>query len=47
VWAAEQLVERRLSYEEALRTYFPRLVTAYKGDRSRVFAFDGIDADYL
>jgi hypothetical protein len=44
---ARLLIERRLSYEDALRDYFPRLLAAYKGDRSRVFSFDGIDAAYL
>ena len=35
------------AYEEALRDYFPRLLAAYHGDRSRVFAFDGLDWAYL
>lgn len=45
--AAELLIEKRLSYEDALRDYFPRLLAAYKGERSRVFSFDGIDDVYL
>ena len=32
--AAAMLVEGRLSYEDALAGYFPRLVDAYVGDRS-------------
>jgi hypothetical protein len=44
---AKLLIERRLSYEDALGDYFPRLLAAYKGDRPRVFSFDGIDAAYL
>jgi hypothetical protein len=44
---AELLIEQRLPYEQALRDYFPRLLSAYKGDRSRVFSFDGIDAAYV
>jgi hypothetical protein len=44
---AELLIERRLGYEEALRQYFPRLLAAYKGDRSRVFSFDEIDRAYV
>jgi hypothetical protein len=47
VEAAELLIERRLGYEQALRQYFPRLLTAYGGDRSRLFTFDGLDRDYL
>jgi len=45
--AARLLIEKRLSYEDALRQYFPRLLEAYGGDRSRIFAFDGIDWAYL
>jgi hypothetical protein len=45
--AAALLIERRLPYEEALATYFPRLLTAYHGDRSRVFSFDDIHRGYL
>jgi hypothetical protein len=44
---AELLIDHRLTYEDALRDYFPRLLTAYKGDRSRIFSFDGIDAAYV
>jgi hypothetical protein len=44
---ARLLIERRLSYEDALKDYFPRLLAAYKGERSRIFSFDGIDAAYL
>jgi hypothetical protein len=47
VHGAELLIEQRLGYEEALRDYFPRLLAAYHGDRSRVFAFDGLDWEYL
>jgi hypothetical protein len=47
VEAARLLIAGRLSYEEALQRYFPRLLEAYDGDRSRIFAFDGIDWDYL
>jgi hypothetical protein len=45
--AARLLIEGRLSYEDALREYFPRLLAAYGGDRSKVFAFDGIDWQYI
>jgi hypothetical protein len=47
VHGAELLVDRRLGYEDALRDYFSRLLAAYHGDRSRVFAFDDLDWTYL
>jgi len=45
--AAELLLEERLSYEQALAAYFPRLLAAYGGDRSRIFSFDQIHRRYL
>jgi hypothetical protein len=45
--AADLLIRRRLPYEEALATYFPRLLGAYQGDRSKIFTFDGIHENYL
>jgi hypothetical protein len=45
--AAEQLIRRTLPYEQALAEYFPRLLDAYDGDRSRVFSLDGIHERYL
>jgi hypothetical protein len=45
--AARLLIERRLTYEAALADYFPRLLAAYGGDRSRIFSFDGIHEQYL
>lgn len=45
--AADRLIERRLSYEDALREYFPRLLAAYHGDRGKVFSFDEIHRHYL
>jgi hypothetical protein len=44
---AELLISGRLSYEQALACYFPRLLAAYRGDRSRIFSFDGIHEGYL
>jgi len=44
---AELLIERRRTFEEALADYFPRLLQAYGGDRSRIFSFDGIHYAYL
>jgi hypothetical protein len=45
--AAELLIGRMLAYEQALAVYFPRLLDAYDGDRSRVFSMDGIHERYL
>lgn len=45
--AAERLLDDRLSYEQALTDYFPRLLAAYKGDRPRVFSFDNIHHAYI
>lgn len=44
---ARKLIEKRLSYEDALRDYFPRLLKAYGGGRSRIFSVDGIDRAYV
>jgi hypothetical protein len=45
--AAELLIEQRLEYEQALVDYFPRLLVAYHGDRSRIFSFDNLHERYL
>ena len=47
VAAAEELIAGRVSYEEALRRHFPRLLEAYGGDRSRIFTLDSIHDRYL
>jgi hypothetical protein len=47
VEAARLLVGGRLGYEEALQRYFPRLLEAYGGDRSRIFSFDAIHWAYI
>jgi hypothetical protein len=44
---ARLLVEGRLSYEDALRGYFPRLLEAHGGDVSRIFSFDEIHREYI
>jgi hypothetical protein len=44
---ARLLVEGRLGYEEALSSYFGRLLEAYDGDASRIFSFDGIHSVYI
>jgi hypothetical protein len=45
--AAELLIAGRWSYEQALADYFPRLLKAYGGDRSRIFSFDGVHWAYV
>jgi hypothetical protein len=45
--AADLLLHKRLAYEQALAEYFPRLLAAYHGDRSRIFSFDNIHEKYL
>jgi hypothetical protein len=45
--AAEVLIDGRLSYDQALEEYFPRLLAAYRGDRSRIFSFDNIHRSYI
>jgi hypothetical protein len=45
--AAELLIEQRLSYQQALAAYFPRLLDAYHGDRTRIFSFDNIHQDHV
>jgi hypothetical protein len=44
---ARALVERRVGYDDALAAYFPRLLRAYGGDRSRMFSFDSIHERYV
>jgi hypothetical protein len=45
--ASQLLIEKRLSYEDALAAYFPRLLACYHGDRSRTFSFDNVGELYL
>jgi hypothetical protein len=47
VEAARRLIERRLTYDDALAAYFPRLLRAYRGDRSKIFSFDSIHERYV
>jgi hypothetical protein len=44
---AGRLIEGTIGYEEALADYFPRLLRAYHGDRSKVFSFDRLHEKYL
>ena len=45
--AAVALVEGRVSYDDALADYFPRLLEAYGGDRSLVATFEELDREFL
>ena len=45
--AADALIEKKISYEDALRNYFPRLLKAYGGDRGMIFSFDNVHSDYV
>ena len=36
------LVEGRLTYEDALAGYFPRLLEAYRGDRTMLYTFENV-----
>jgi hypothetical protein len=45
--AAVTLVEGRLSYEQALATYFPRLLEAYGGDPSSIRTFEDVHVGYI
>jgi hypothetical protein len=45
--ASVRLVEGRVTYEDALAAYFPRLLEAYGGDRGRLWTFEGVHAAYV
>jgi hypothetical protein len=45
--AARRLPAGELDYEQLLGDYFPRLLEAYGGDRSRVFSFADLHEQYL
>jgi hypothetical protein len=44
--AAVRLVDGGVTYEDALADYFPRLLDAYGGDRTRIRTFEDVHADY-
>ncbi len=44
---AQRLVDGTIGYEEALADYFPRLLRAYHGDRSKIFSFDSLHEEYM
>ena len=45
--AALRLVEGGLTYDDALTSYFPRLLDAYGGDRARIRTFEDVHVAYL
>jgi hypothetical protein len=45
--AAERLVERELSYDEALATHFDRLLRFYGDDASRIWSVDDVHLRYV
>ena len=45
--AAVRLLEGRVTYEDALASYVPRLLDAYGGERARVRTFEDAHVDYL
>ncbi len=47
VAAAGELLAGSLTYEQALRDYFPALLAAHHGDPSQIWSIDGIHLRYL
>ncbi|HET9289210.1 MAG TPA: hypothetical protein VFO26_16780, partial [Gaiella sp.] len=47
VEAAAMLIEGQLSYEAALAGYFPRLLDAYCGDRSKIVTFEDVHLGFV
>jgi hypothetical protein len=47
VAAAGELLAGSLSYEQALRDYFPALLAAHHGDPSQIWSIDGTHVRYL
>jgi hypothetical protein len=47
VAAAGELLAKSLSYEQALRDYFPALLAAHHGDPTPIWSIDGIHLRYL
>lgn len=45
--AARLLLDGCLPYEQALRLYFPRLLTVYAGNRTRISSFDDLHEQYV
>jgi hypothetical protein len=47
VTAAEELLTGSLTYEQALRDYFPALREAHGGNTSAIWSIDGVHRGYL
>ncbi|QWF78638.1 hypothetical protein [Amycolatopsis sp. CA-230715] len=47
VLACRELLDGSLTYDQALRDYFPALVAAHGGDASAIWSIDGVHFDYL
>ena len=47
VEGAAMLIEGRLPYEAALADYFPRLLEAYGGDRSKIVTFEDVHVGFV
>jgi hypothetical protein len=45
--AAVELVEDRVTYEQALSDYFADLLRAHRGDPSPIWSIDDVHADYI
>ena len=45
--ATEWLVEGRLEYREALRTYFERFIRLHGGDRSMIYSIDDVHSEFV
>jgi hypothetical protein len=45
--AAVRLLGGQVTYEDALASYFPRLLDAYGGDRGLVTSFENVHVGYL
>jgi hypothetical protein len=45
--ATEWLSERRLEYQEALRSHFGRVIRVHGGDRSRIFSIDDVHEEFV
>jgi len=47
VGGARALARGEVGSEQALAAYFPRLLAAARGDRSRIFSLDNLHLEYM
>ena len=45
--ATERLVEGRLEYREALRSYYERFLRLNGGDKSTIFSIDDVHSEFV